>query len=565
MTFLFTDIEGSTTLVQRVGTDAYAEVTAVHDRVIRSTLLEHGGDEQGVRGDSFFVVFATPSAAVTAALQIQRALAAVEWPHGERLRVRMGLHTGEVSATSTGLIGYEIHKAARIADAGYGGQILVSSATAGLVEDSLDAGVALRSLGSHRLKDLGRPEVIFQLVAEGLRSEFAPLRSLDSPDMPNNLPASLSPFIGRGDEVEDVKSLVLGSRLVTLTGAGGSGKTRLALQAGAEMLDGSGEGVWLVELAQITDGARVATTILDALHAAPDGAGPADDALIAVLKNQYLLLVLDNCEHLLDDVSRVCERVGRLCPRVHVLATSREPLGVNGEEVYRIRSMSLPDENAVGADQIRRSDSVRLFEARAQSHDKAFELVDENAETVASVCRRLDGIPLALELAAARLSTMALADLHERLDERFRLLTGGSRNSLPRQQTLGATVAWSYGLLSEPERAVLRRIAVFVDGFELDAAEAICQGVVDAAEVADVIGSLVAKSLVNAERGPSFLRYRLLETIRQYAADQLLQVDGDNEARDARRRHADYYLGLAERAEPFLRGGDDQLGVVRSR
>ncbi len=372
MTFLFTDIEGSTTLVQRVGTDAYAEVTAVHDRVIRSTLLEHGGDEQGVRGDSFFVVFATPSAAVTAALQIQRALAAVEWPHGERLRVRMGLHTGEVSTTATGLIGYEIHKAARIADAGYGGQILVSSATAGLVEDSLDAGVSLRSLGSHRLKDLGRPEVIFQLVAEGLRSEFAPLRSLDSPDMPNNLPASLSPFIGRGDEVEDVKSLVLGSRLVTLTGAGGSGKTRLALQAGAEMLDGSGEGVWLVELAQITDGARVATTILDALHAAPDGAGPADDALIAVLKNQYLLLVLDNCEHLLDDVSRVCERVGRLCPRVHVLATSREPLGVNGEEVYRIRSMSLPDENAVGADQIRRSDSVRLFEARAQSHDKAF-------------------------------------------------------------------------------------------------------------------------------------------------------------------------------------------------
>ncbi len=549
--------------MRRVGPDVYAEIIEHHNRIVRRALLDHGGEEQGVRGDSFFAVFSTPSAGVVAALEIQRTLSQFAWPQGEHVRVRMGIHAGEVTATSSGLIGYEVHKAARIADVGYGGQILLSSSAAGLVEDWLDDGVALRSLGAHRLKDLGRAETIFQLVTEDLRRDFAPLRSLDSPDMPNNLPASLSPFVGRVEEIADVKSLVQGSRMVTLTGAGGSGKTRLALQAAAELLDGSGEGVWLIELAPLEDGSQLALTILDALHALADGGGSSVESLISVLKDQYLLLVLDNCEHLLEDVSRLVDAVGRHCPRVHLLATSREPLGVNGEEIYRVRSMSLPEDDADTVDAVSRSDAARLFTARAQSFDKTFALVDENANFVASICRRLDGIPLALELAAARLSTMALSDVHERLDQRFNLLTGGSRNALPRQQTLAATVAWSYDLLSDSERAVLRRLAVFVDGFDLEAAELVCAGgIVAVAEIADIVGSLVAKSLLDAERGPTRLRYRLLETIRQYAADQLVQVDGDGEVRALRRRHAEYFLALAERAEPYLAGGDEQLAWI---
>jgi predicted ATPase len=536
----------------------------IHNRIVRAALAAYGGIEQGVRGDSFFAIFTSPSDAVAAVLQIKRELLGSEWPSGERLRIRMGLHTGEVTTTSSGLIGYEIHKAARIADIGHGDQILVSSAAAGLVEDWLGDGVSLRHLGSHRLKDLGRPESIFQLVVEGLRNDFPPLMSLDSPDMPNNLPASLSPFIGRRDEIDEVKSLVMGSRVVTLTGAGGCGKTRLALQSAAEMLDGTGEGVWLVELASLTDGSHVPLAILDALNAFLEGSGSPTDALISVLKDQYLLLVLDNCEHLLDDVAVLVDRVVRHCPRVHVLATSREPLGIDGEEVYLVRSMSLPEADEDEAEGVFVSDSVRLFVARAQSHDKTFQLVDENARAVASVCRRLDGIPLALELAAARLSTMALNDLHERLDERFHLLTGGSRTALPRQLTLEATVDWSYSFLSESERIVLRRLTVFVDGFALEAAETICSGGgVDAGEIADIIGSLVTKSLLIAERSPMAMRYRLLETIRQYAMERLAAAGKQEDAIEIGRRHADYFLARGESLAPELARGPLKVKLLR--
>lgn len=563
LTFLFTDIEGSTALVLRVGTQVYARILQSHGEIVRAVLADHGGVEQGVRGDSFFAVFTSPSSAIAAALRIQKSLAEYDWPEGECIRVRMGIHTGEVTSTSTGLVGYEIHKAARIADIGWGGQVLISSTVAGLVADWLAEGVSLRSLGSHRLKDLGRPETIFQLVAEDLQQDFPPLRSLDSSDMPNNLPASLSQFIGRSEEIEEVKTLVVHSRLVTLTGAGGSGKTRLALQVAAELLDGSGEGVWLTDLAGMSDETDVPLAILNALGVTAEGANTPIDALVAVLKDQYLLLILDNCEHLLDVVSRVTVRIGRHCPRVHILVTSREPLGVDGEEVCRVRSMSLPEDDAESADDAMASDSVRLFVARAQSRDKSLELTEENAGTIIAICRRLDGIPLALELAAARLSTMALNDLHERLDERFRLLTGGNRSALPRHQTLAATVAWSFGLLNASERVVLRRLAVFSDGFEIEAIEAVCAGDdVDGESISDVIGSLVTKSLVNFERHPTYLRYRMLETIRQYAVDQLLDVAGEDEVREVRRLHANFYREFAERAEPFLRGGDEQLNWI---
>ena len=554
LTFLFTDIEGSTNLVRRLGEDVYGRALADHHQIIRDGLRFHDGREVGTQGDSFFATFTSLRSCVAAVVDIQLALGNHSWPDGERLRVRMGIHTGEATEASTGLVGYEVHRAARIAAVAHGGQVLLSSAAAGLVEDSLPPDVALRDLGAHRLKDLGRPETLFQLLAEGLEAEFASLRSLDNPELPNNLPASLSPFIGRETELAEIRRLVLETRLLTLTGAGGSGKTRLALQVAAELLDGSGEGVWFIELAPISDPSQIATAVLEALQLRPDANVSAHDSLLRILRDQRVLLVLDNCEHIVDDTAKFADQIGRHCPRVSLIATSREPLGVDGELVYRVRSLSLPSEDVESVVELEGSDAVALFVARAQAHDSTFALADDIASIVASVCRRLDGIPLAIELAAARLSSMSLVDLNRRLDQRFRLLTGGSRNALPRQQTLGAMVAWSYDLLNEPEREVLRRLTVFVDGFDLDAAEAVCATEsIESFEVTDILGSLVNKSLVTAERSSGSLRYGLLETIRQYAVEQLLQVDGDDAAHETRRLHAEHYLALAEEAALTIR------------
>lgn len=547
-----------------MGDDAYSRVLGEHHRIIRAALEVHEGHEQGTSGDSFFAAFTSPKACVTAAIVMQMALAIQEWPLGEQLRVRMGIHTGEVAEISTGLVGYEVHRAARIAAVGHGGQILLSSAAAGLVEDTLPAEVSLRDLGSHRLKDLGRPETIFQLVTVGLATEFAPLRSLDNPELTNNLPASLNPFIGRLQELSEVRNLVVDSRLVTLTGAGGSGKTRLALQVAAELLDGSGEGVWFVELAPVSEADQVPSTVMNAMQLRPEADTRPLDCLVKMLKSQNVLIVLDNCEHVIDTVAKMADVIGRNCPRVSIIVTSREPLGVDGESVYRVRSLSLPADGAEGTEDLEGSDAVELFVARARAKDSTFELNNSVAPLVASMCRRLDGIPLAIELAASRLSSMSLDDLHSRLDQRFRLLTGGSRNALPRQQTLGATVAWSYDLLTDPECDLLRRLSVFVGGFDLQGAEAVCaEGGFDSFDVADLLSSLVNKSLVTAERISTSLRYRLLETIRQYAADQLVQIGGEAETARTRQLHAEHYLRLCLEAAPELEGPKQGLWLKR--
>jgi predicted ATPase len=526
-----------------------------HHLIVRRALEVHDGKEEGTQGDAFFAAFTSPRSCVAAALEMQRQLRDHQWPGDEQLRVRMGIHTGEAAEAATGLVGYEVHRAARIAAVGHGGQVLLSSAAAGLVEDALAAEVSLRELGSHRLKDLGRPETIFQLVAEDLDSDFPPLRSLDNPELANNLPASLNTFVGRVAELAEVRQLIEASRLVTLTGAGGSGKTRLALQAAAELLDGSGEGVWFVELAPVSDPDLVASTVMTALQLHLESETAPLDSLLRSLRDQNVLIVLDNCEHVIDTVAKMVDLIGRNCPRVSLVATSREPLGVDGERVYRVRSLSLPNEGVAVADDLEGSDAVELFLTRARAHDSTFEIDDVVAPLVASVCRRLDGIPLAIELAASRLSSMSLDDLHERLDQRFRLLTGGSRNALPRQQTLGATVAWSYDLLTDPERDMLRRLSVFVGGFDLKAAEAVCAvGGLESFDVADLLSSLVNKSLVTAERASSSLRYRLLETIRQYAADQLIQIGGEEQTIRFRQLHAEHYLALCLEAGREMEG-----------
>jgi len=533
--------------------------------MIRAALAAHGGKEISTQGDGFFAVFSSASACASAAIEMQRAFADHAWPAGTRVRVRMGVHCGEASETSTtGLVGLGIHRAARVAAVAHGGQVLLSEAAASVVRDSLPAGATLRDLGPHRLKDLGRPEQIFQLQAPGLAAEFPPLRSLDNPELANNLPAQSASFVGRQREVAEVRDLVRSGRLVTLAGAGGSGKTRLALQVAADLLDGSGDGVWLVELAPVSSPDGVATAIAETLGAVSEPGRPALETLLDALAPQNILIVLDNCEHLIGACAKVADAILRRCSHVHLMTTSREPLGINGETIYRVPSLSLPgpDEEEIPATGA--SDAVSLFVDRARAQGADLGLSRETLPLVVSICRRLDGMPLAIELAAARLRSLSLTNLNDRLDQRFRLLTGGSRSAMPRQQTLRATVEWSYSLLNEPEQSVLRRLSVFVEGFDLDAAEAVCsQGDIDEFDVTDLLGSLVDKSLVVAEPGGSgTVRYRLLETIRQFSAERLVERD-EQEAAAVSTAHCSYFLSLAQQAEPYLTGPEQGRWLAR--
>jgi len=564
LTFLFTDIEGSTALLQRLGDEAYADVLAAHGAIIRAALVTHGGHEVGTQGDGFFAVFSSPRACVVAVVEVQRSIAARGWPQGEQVRVRMGVHVGEATETTAGPVGLDVHRCARGAAVAHGGQVVLSAAAVALVRHALPPGASLRDLGRHRLKDLGLPEQIFQLDAEGLGHEFPPLRSLDNPELPNNLPSELSSFIGRQAELEEVRALVESTRLVTLAGAGGSGKTRLALQVAAELLDGSGEGVWFVDLSLVTDPESVAGSILSALGARGQVDRPPLEHLVDVLHTQRVLLVLDNCEHLVDACAKAADLVRRSCGSVHVLATSREPLGTDGEHVYRLRPLSLPAEGSDSVEALAGSEAVQLFVERARARDGSFVLDGSDAALVASICRRLDGVPFAIELAAARLSTMSLVDLHDRLDQRFRLLTGGSRTAVARQRTLQATVDWSYDLLDQREQQVLCLLSVFSGSFDLAAAEAVCApAVASVFDVADAVGSLVSKSLVAAERSSGALRYRLLETVRQYGADQLARGGGEAAVGEVRGAHAGHYLKLAEEAAPELFGRGQATWLTR--
>jgi predicted ATPase/class 3 adenylate cyclase/DNA-binding CsgD family transcriptional regulator len=572
LTFLFTTIEGSTAMVQRLG-DAYAGVLADHHRLIRAALAAHGGEEVVSQGDGVFAVFASPQACVDAAIQMQRTLGSQAWPAGERVRVRMGIHVGEAAHTAAGLVGPEVHRAARIAAVAHGGQVAVSAAAAGLLRDSLPAGVWLKDLGLHRLKDVDRPEQIFQLQAEGLPAAFPPLRSLADPKLLSNLPVQVSSFIGREAELAAVRALVGGSRLVTLTGAGGAGKTRLGLQVAAGLADGAGEGVWFVDLAPLGDPDLVAVTVADVLGVRLEPGRPVLEALVAAVGGRSLLVVLDNCEHVIGACAKLADALLAGCPNLALLATSREPLGIGGEQVYRVPSMGIPAEGAdLGA--VRDSEAVRLLEDRAAAQGVPLAWDRPAATVVGRICRRLDGIPLAIELAAARLRVMPAAELDARLDERFALLTGGSRAGLPRQQTLRAMVDWSWELLTGPERAVLARLSVFAGGFTLPAAEAVAaEPDVSPGEVAGHVGALVDKSLVQfGDTGSGPGRYRLLETVRQYAAGQL-DAAGPAAANAARVAHRDYYVALAGAAAPQLVGPahaewldrlDAELGNLRA-
>jgi predicted ATPase len=479
----------------------------------------------------------------------------------------MGVHTGEAAETAAAdLMGLDVHRAARVGALGYGGQVLLSETAAALVRDRLPPGGSLADLGLHRLKDLGRPEQIFQLDAPGLQAEFPPLRSLGNPALPNNLPTQLATFVGRHQELAEVRALAETSRLVTLTGAGGSGKTRLSLQVAAELLDGSGDGVWLVELAPVADEDEVAPAIAAALAIAGQPGRPILETLVEALVPQNVLIVLDNCEHLIGACAKTADAILRRCPRVHVIATSREPLGIGGEVIYRVPPLSLPGpegDTGPGSPIPGPSDAVALLVQRAREQGVALPLDEKAGLLLVSVCRRLDGMPLAIELAAARLRSLSLTDLCDRLDQRFRLLTGGSRAAMERQRTLHAMVDWSYSLLNIAEQLLVRRLSVFPETFDLAAAEAVCGfGDIEAIEVADLLGSLADKSLVLAEPAGAAIRYRLLETIREFAAERLIEV-GEDEAARLAAAHCEHFLRLAETANPHLTGPDQAQWFAR--
>jgi predicted ATPase/class 3 adenylate cyclase len=546
VTFLFTDIEGSTRLWEQYPESMQAAL-AQHDSLLREIIENQGGHIIKTTGDGLHAVFERATAALAAALACQQALLGKVWSNLPRpLRVRIGLHTGEAEFRDGDYYGSTTNRAARLMSIAAGGQTLLSSTTAGLIRDQLPQGANLSDLGEHRLKDLTRPEHVFQLNGAGLPVDFPPLRSLNT--LPNNLPLQFTSFVGREREMDEAKRLLAATRLLTLTGPGGTGKTRLSIQVAADMLDAFPAGVWLVELAPLSDPALVLQELASVLAVREQQGRPLIDTLIDYLRTKTLLLILDNCEHLIDTCAQLVTILLSACPHLKILPSSREALGVAGETAYRVPSLSLPDVHVSTPEALVQSEAVRLFVERAQAAQPRFTLTAQNIHAIAQVCQRLDGIPLALELAAARLRLFTVEQIATRLDDRFRLLTGGSRTALPRQQTLRALIDWSYDLLSEAERMALSRLSVFAGGWTFEAAEGVL-----GLDALDLLSHLVDKSLVMAEE-PSQngeRRYRLLETIRQYARDKLLESGEVPAVRDL---HLEIYLRLATEAEPRLEG-----------
>ena len=436
VTLLFTDIEGSVGLWE-ADREAMAEASARHNRIVGELIEGAGGRVVKTVGEAFRAVFADPSAALAAAAAVQRAVGAGRWPPGVPIRVRMALHSGACMERDGDYVGPVVNRAGRLLAAGHGGQVLVSAATCELVAGRLPGGIGFRDLGEHRLKDLGRAERVFQVTGPGLAEGFGPLRSLDDPALRHNLPSQATSFVGRAAELAGLRSLVSGgSRLVTIAGPGGIGKSRLALQVAAGALDGGGDGVWLVELAPVAEPELVARTMAGVLGVREEPGRPMLDTLVEAVGDRYLLVVLDNAEHVLGAVAKLADAVVRYCPRACLLVTSREPLGVSGEQVFRVPPLAVPPADLAVPGRLAAFESVQLFTQHAAMHRQGFALDQASAAAVAAVCVRLDGIPLALELAAARLGSLSVPEISSRLDQRFRLLTGGSRTALPRHQTL---------------------------------------------------------------------------------------------------------------------------------
>jgi predicted ATPase/class 3 adenylate cyclase len=557
VTFLFTDIESSTRLWQEQS-EQMALALARHDEIVRSSIERHDGVVVKLRGDGAHAAFATASDAIAAAVAAQIALADEEWSLAEPLRVRMGLHSGPAELRDGDYYGTAVNRAARITSVAHGGQVVISAATWQLARD---APVQVVDLGEHRLKDLSEPEQIFQVMHADLDREFPPLRSLDH--FATNLPTQVTSFVGRESDVDRVAALLRETRLVTVAGTGGVGKTRVAVHVAAEVLPGFRDGAWFCELASGDDAQTMSQAVASTLGCVQHPGLSLSESVVEYLKVRELLLVLDNCEHLLDEAGDLVESVLRACPDVTVLVTSREALDVTGERVVRLRSLATPGESSDDA-ALLDSPAVQLFRDRAIDAAVDVEWDAQQWSAVGEICRRVDGIPLAIELAAARTVSMSPVDVAGHLDERFRLLTGKRRGRIERHQTLRATVEWSYQLLDADEREVFDRLGVFTGSFDEAAAVAVAGGdELDSWTVNDALASLVAKSMLGTDTGPAgTTRYTMHETLRQYAREQL----DDTECTDQYRRALAHHLvAFAQAAGEGVRGPDDLLWLARVR
>ena len=579
VTFLFTDIEGSTRLLTSLG-DRYAEVLATHADIFRSAFADHAGKEVETQGDSFFAAFPSAVRALAAAIQAQRALAGAAWPEGQVLRVRMGLHSGEGRLGGSGYVGLDVYRAARIAAAGHGGQILLSDATAMLVAQSLPSGITLRALGEHRLKDLPAPERIWQLEIEGLPADFPAIRSLDQ--RPNNLPLSANPLIGRERELADVTRLLRDRRLLTLHGPGGTGKSRLALAAAAGLMTEFADGAFFVPLEDAVDRATVAAAIGSALGVRESLDRDLEEGVQVFLREREILLVLDNFEQVLTAAPLLTDLLAH-APRLRVLVTSRSVLHLSGEQDYEVPPLSLPDPARMPpAAALSQYEAVALFVERASAVKPDFTVTEENAHAVAEICHRLDGLPLAIELAAARIRVLTPRAILDRLERRLPLLTGGALDRPDRQRTLRSAIDWSYELLDTAERRLFERLAAFAGGWSLMASEMVCNPQAELGiDTLDGMASLTDESLIHpamssdgasgdgssgdpdSDIGDSAeSRFEMLQVIREFAGEKL---DAGPDAEEIRRRHARHILALAEEAEPQLVRADLQRWQRRLR
>jgi predicted ATPase/class 3 adenylate cyclase len=561
LTFLFTDVEGSTKLWER-NPEAMSKALSHHDELIRNAVEANDGFIFKTVGDAFYVAFSAAAEAVQAAIDAQKSLLSEEWEETGPLKVRIALHTGTAEERGGDYFGPTLNRAARLLSAGHGGQVLLSLSTQELVGDQLPLGVELRDLGVRRLKDLFGPEHIFQLTAPDLPASFPPLKTLDV--RLNNLPIQPTPLLGREREVAEIADLLRHAdvRLLTLTGTGGTGKTRLALQSAAELIDDFEDGVFLVALAPISDSELVASTVAGALSVSESAGRALKEDLREYLSTKELLLVLDNFEQVVDAAPLVGELLSG-CPGLKVLATSRTLLRIYGEHEYAVSPLELPDPSHLPPiETLRQYEAIRLFTERARAAKADFSLTNENAPAIAEICARLDGLPLAIELAAARIKLLSPQAMCSRLSNPLKFLTGGARDLPERQRTLRGAIAWSHALLNEGEQVLFARLSVFSGGCALEAVEAICDAVGDfLVDVLEGLSSLVDKSILRQEEGvEEEPRFVLLETIREYARERL-ELSG--EAAEIRRLHAEYFLALAEQGESKLREPEEVAWLER--
>ena len=574
VTFLFTDIEGSTRLELALGTARYATVRERHRELLRAAFAANGGTEQSTQGDSFFVLFESARSAIHAAIEGQRALAREPWPDGTEVLVRMGLHAGEAMVTAGDVVGYDVNRAARIAAVAHGGQIVISDTVRALGGAGSDGAFELRDLGEHRLKDLLAAERLAQVVAADLPAEFPPLHSIDA--RPNNLPTQLTSFVGRRDELEEALGLLRGSRLLTLTGPGGIGKTRLSLQIAAAAADDFPDGVWFVPLEPVRERELVAPTIARTIGVTDKANRSVVEGIAEALGDGHVLFVLDNFEQVIDAAAVLPEMLAR-SPGLRILVSSRTTLRVYGEQEYAVPGLPAPPDpsrlpelerlnlpaelRTVTASTLEGFESAQLFVARARSVRSTFQLTDANAPAVGRITARLHGMPLAIELAAARVKLLSPEQIAARLEDHLALLTSGSRDLPERQQTLRGAIAWSYDLLEPGTRRLLNRLAVFVGGCELDVADRVCGPAGEVGiDVLDGVAMLVDQSLLRVEESDDTQRYVMFDAIREYAAE-MLATSGECEDIEERRSRA--FLDLAEEAAPQLAGAEQRRWLDR--